>query len=404
MKKTDTVLKSGNRVEKELIDRLSAGLSEEEIGRVLAGALSTLGKEGIGNLAAKLGPDTGTALRRALESSPKNIGANPGPAKVLQEWNRAWADWDEVIGEACGEEGKYVLQEHHWEEPYFDPLSVTGDLEPIAARMAALLPRVFDGDMDPDFSFAEAVAESVDEIASSLPEWMSPFDNEGFCLGPRATGCLIEWELRICQRKGQSLFHLIEKLRALEESNHGLVLDEKTMAAFVRGLGKDAKRIILDEIRAHRDEDRWKKVLNLTHSGWFCIYKDLCRGQDRSGYLETCRARISQDWSLAIPVIKELTRRKANEELSQVCAEAATSFLRIHDGKKWDPRETLIASRGGSPTSEKPDEQFVFLLRAWEQAAAVSGGEDTAEAIRLQSDLLAHWKNWDKALAAFSRV
>ncbi|MBI4800972.1 MAG: hypothetical protein HY796_00440 [Elusimicrobia bacterium] len=404
IRKTQSALKPDNRKVKEILDRLSAGLSEEEIQRVLAGDLSTLGSEGIGHLAAKLGPDTGAALRRALQSSPKNASPNPGPAKVLQEWRKAWADWNGVISEACDEDGEYVIQEHHWEQPYFDPLSVADDLEPIAARMATLLPRVFDEDLDHDCSFSKAVAESVDEIASSLPEWMSPFDCESFCLGPKATGCLIQWELRRCRRDGRSLFHLIEKLRALEEANDGLALDEKTLAAFVRGLGKDGKREVMDGIRAHRDEDRWKKVLDAAHSGWFGIYKDLCRGQDRPEYLDTCRARISQDWSLAIPVIKELTRKKANEELCQVCAEAATSFLYIRDEKKWDPRETLIASCGGGPRSEKPDERFISLLEAWQQAAAALGRNDTAEAIQLQSGLFADWRNWDKALAAFSRV
>ena len=404
-RKRQSVLKPDYQKEKEMLERLSAGLSEEEIQRVLVCALSMLGSEGIGNLAAKLGPDTGAALCRVTQSSSsKNASPKPGSAKILQEWKRVWEDWNGVISEACDEEGKYVIQEHHWEQPYFDPLSVTGDLEPIAARMATLLPRVFDEDLDPDFSFAEAVAESVDEITSSLPEWMSPFDCESFCLGPKATGCLVEWELRSCRREGQSLFHLIDNLRVLEQSNPGLALDGKTIAAFVHRLGKDGKRDVLEGIRAHREEDHWKKVLNSAHSGWFLIYKDLCRGQDRSGYLETCRARISQDWSLAIPVIKELAHKKVNEETCQVCAEAATSFLHIRDGKKWDPRETLIASRGSGLTSEKPDERFIFLLTSWNKAAAALGREDTAEAIQLQSCLVADWRNWDKALAAFKRV
>lgn len=358
----------------------------------------------MGQLAAKLGPDTGAALRRAPQSPAGNAAPEPGPAKLLQEWKKAWADWDEVIGAACDEEGEYVIREHDWEQPYFDPLSVTGDLEPIAARMAALLPRIFDHGLDPDFSFADEVADCVEEIASSFPEWLSPFDCESFRLGSKATGCLLQWELRVCRRQGRSLFQLIDKLRGLEQSNRGLDLDDKTMSSFVRGLGKDAGKNILEGIRAHKDEDRWMKVLNSARSGWFLIYQDLCRGQDRSGYLETCRAKISQDWSLAVPVVKALVRKGANEELCQVCAEAATAFLYIRDGSKWGPRETLIASLGGGPHGEKPDERFIFLLEAWQRAAVALGRNDTAEAIRLQSALLACWRNWDKAFAAFNRV
>ena len=404
IRKNQSALKPDNLKAKEILARLSAGLSEEEIQRVLAGALSTLGSEGIGQLAAKLGPDTGAALRRALQSPAGNAAPEPGPAKLLQEWKKSRADWDEVIGAACDEDGVYVIREHHWEQPYFDPLAVTGDLEPIAARMAVLLPRVFDEGLDPNFSFADEATDCVDEIASSFPEWMHPFECENFRLGPKATGCLIQWELRVCRREGKSLFQLIDKLRGLEHSNPGLDLDDNALTAFIRGLGKDAKKNILDGIRAHKDEDRWKKVLNSAHSGWFLIYQDLCRGQDHSGYLETCRTKISQDWSLAVPVVKDLARKGANEELCQVCAEAATAFLYIHGGGKWDPRETLIASQGGGTRGEKPDERFIFLLEAWQQATAALDRNDTAEAIRLQSDLLAGWRNWDKALAAFNRV
>lgn len=129
------VLKPMGRTQRRILDSLSAGLSEQEIQRVLAAALSLLGRAGIDRLAGTLGPDTGTALRRALSPEPRAAAPLPGRAKVLQEWKRARGDWDRVIEEACGEEGKYVVQEHHWEEPYFDSGAVTRDLEPIAARM-----------------------------------------------------------------------------------------------------------------------------------------------------------------------------------------------------------------------------------------------------------------------------
>ena len=150
--------------EPEILKRLSAGLSKKEIQRVLAGALSSLDRAGVDRLLQGVGSDTGAVLRRILEADNAKQPPVPGKAKVKEEWDRAWEDWNARIAEACDSEGEYVIQEHHWEEPYFDPLSVTHDLEPIAARMRKLLPRVFEENLDPYFSFAEAVQENVREI------------------------------------------------------------------------------------------------------------------------------------------------------------------------------------------------------------------------------------------------
>jgi hypothetical protein len=182
--------------EGDILKRLSAGLSEEEIRRVLAGALNSLDQAGVDRLLRRLGSETGTALRRVLDADNSKHSPVPGRAKIKEEWEQAWADWNSQIAEASDREGDYVIQEHHWEQPYFDPLSVTNDLEPIAARMRKLLPRVFDENIDPDFSFAQAVQESIEEIKSGPADGIDPFAYEVFALGPEVTACLIDWEWR----------------------------------------------------------------------------------------------------------------------------------------------------------------------------------------------------------------
>ncbi|MFH1723326.1 MAG: hypothetical protein ABII00_01770 [Elusimicrobiota bacterium] len=393
-----------SKTAKELLKSLSAGLSEKEIERVLAGALSTLGAKGIERLAGRLGPDTGAALRRTLRARGKKRPPVPGPSKILQEWERAWKDWDGRISEAVYEEGDYIVKDNDWEEPYLDFYSLTNDLEPIAARMSELLPRVFDEDLDPDFDFAEAVAECVDEIGSGLPDWMCPFDQGDFELGPKATKCFIEWEWRSAQRDGKSTFDLIDKLRSLEASHEGLDLDDKAVASFVRSLGREAKGDILEGIRRNREEDRWKKVLESAHSGWFRLYQDLCRGQDRSAYLESCRDRISDDWSLALPVVKNLAGKKAHEDVCRVCADAVSSFLDLREGGKWDPRSTMLAPVEDDYREKNTVDRLKTILKAWREAARAMGRDETDAALRLQSALLDGWPNWDKALGAFGRI
>ncbi|MBI2291345.1 MAG: hypothetical protein HYU73_13620, partial [Betaproteobacteria bacterium] len=107
--------------EQEILKRLSTGLSEEEIQRVLAVALTSLDESGVDRLLKQVGPETSAALRRVLDADNSRRPPVPGKAKVKEEWERAWEDWDARIAEACDSEGEYVIREHHWEEPYFDP-------------------------------------------------------------------------------------------------------------------------------------------------------------------------------------------------------------------------------------------------------------------------------------------
>jgi hypothetical protein len=135
------MMKSRPVNEGDILKRLSAGLSEEEIRHILAGALHSLDQADVDRLLQRVGSETGAALRRVLDAGNSRGPIVPGRAKIKEEWEQAWADWHSRIAEASDGEGDYVIREHHWEEPYFDPQSVTHDLEPIAARMRKLLSR-----------------------------------------------------------------------------------------------------------------------------------------------------------------------------------------------------------------------------------------------------------------------
>jgi hypothetical protein len=398
------MMKSRPVSEGDVLKRLSAGLSEEEIRRVLAGALNSLNQAGVDRLLQRVGSETGMALRRVLDADNSKRPLVAGRAKIKEEWEQAWEDWHSRIAEASDSEGDYVIQEHHWEEPYFDPQSVTHDLEPIAARMRKLLPRVFDENIDPDFSFAQAVKEAIEEIESSLPDWMDPFANEGFGLGPEVTASLIDWEWRSACRREMTAFQFVDQLCQLEGSTQGLGLDDKVVARFIRGLGADAKNDVLKGIQAKRDQKPWKQALDSVHSGWFRIYTELCRGQDRPAYLENCRARISQDWTLTLPVAKDLERRKKHAEILALCATALRSFLHLREGEKWEIREELLVARAGYRLNGPWDARLPDLLQIWGRSARALQEEEIAVAARLQADLLEDWRNWDKAIAAFRRI
>jgi hypothetical protein len=385
--------------EEDIFNRLSAGLSRGEIQRVLAGALKSLDHAGVDRLLKRVGAETGAALRRALGAGNSKQRPAPGRAKIKEEWQQARDGWDHLISEASDSEGQYVIQEHHWEEPYFDPQSVAYDLEPIAARVRKLLPRVFEENIDPDFSFSQAIQQSIEEIESSLPDWMHPFENEGFQLGPEVTACLIDWEWRSARQRGMTAFPFVDELLELEAVTQGLSLDEKVLARFIRRLDEEAKSEVQKGIQKKRNQSPWKQALESAYSSWFRIYSELCRRQDPSGYLEGCRARISQDWTLALPVAKDLERKKKYAQAEALCAAALRSFLRLPEGEKWELRKDLLA--GSYRTNGEGNASLQNLLQMWGRSARALQEEEVAVAARLQADLLKDWRNWDKAIAAF---
>ena len=369
--------------EGDILKRLSAGLSQEEIRHVLAGALKSLGPAGVDRLLKRVGSETGAALRRALGPGDSKQPPAPGRAKIKEEWQQAWEEWNFRIGEASDSEGDYVIQQHHWEQPYFDPQSVTRDLEPIAARMRKLLSRVFEENIHPRFSFAKAVQESIEEIESGQTDWMDPFAHEGFGLGPEVTACLIDWEWRSARRRGMTAFQFVDQLCQLEVSTQGLGLDDKVVAHFIRGLGADAKNDVLRGIQAKRDQKPWKQVLDSAHSGWFRIYTELCRAPDRPAYLENCRALISQDWTLALPVAKDLERKKKHAEIMVLCAAAMRSFLHLREVEKWELRKDLLVA--GYRMNGEGDAPLLDLLQIWGRSARAMQEEEITVAARLQS-------------------
>ena len=83
--------KMNSRVGKEeehILDRLSAGLSQEEIQRVVAGALKSLDQAGVDRLFKRVGPETGAALRRALDAGHSKERPTPGRAKLRKNGSR----------------------------------------------------------------------------------------------------------------------------------------------------------------------------------------------------------------------------------------------------------------------------------------------------------------------------
>lgn len=176
----------------DLMERLSAHFSQEEIRKIFGRSLLALDPAGLERMAGGLETETAAAVRKALKPTRglkrSKVPSLPTTGKTRQEWDSAWRDWDACISETADESGKYVLQEHHWEPPYLDKSGFADDLEPIGARIHTLLPYVFERNLEPDFGFAQALLNTAEAIGGNSED--TEDSGEGLAFGPKVTRCI----------------------------------------------------------------------------------------------------------------------------------------------------------------------------------------------------------------------
>ncbi|MEW6741827.1 MAG: hypothetical protein AB1486_03625 [Planctomycetota bacterium] len=391
----------------DLYELLHQNLSEQELRTVLVSALLALKPNELDHLAQRLGPETGGTLRRLMRRVEKRVaGARPAasPSKVQETWEKAWSSWWERVAEAADEDGKYTVQEHHWEPPYLDSNALTSDLEPIASQIRELIPRVMDSDLDRGFSMADAFVEAVDEIASGLPEWMEGSLDNGIPFGPQATRCLLEWEWRATRRDRRGAYDWAERIRGFQLSNSRLDLDANTLIEFIHALGEAQQKEILDGIEQHRDAKEWVEVLSSPYSEWFMIYQDLCQRWNVKGYLEHCRKNLGKDWKLSLPVIEELLRKKQPADAFAIAEEAVRSLLHLREGDVYDPRRSLLSYRTRHSVRGAQDTATVRLLRLWLKASEALDRPEWVWALKIQLVVITEANDWDAILGEFERI
>ena len=136
--------------------------------------------------------------------------------RTMEYWNSLWRHWHEILADVGDEEGKYAVQDHHCEEPYFDGSYFASDLEPIARDMLGLIDDVYKSVENPDI-FVEAL-ENIEASIASYPEWMGVEYGEPCELEKYATSCVLKWIWSDLQHEPSSGTSLLEKVYEIEQS------------------------------------------------------------------------------------------------------------------------------------------------------------------------------------------
>ena len=377
---------------------------------MLASALLLLDDAARERLFARVGPETAAALGPVLAPPPKSARSPKRAIRVAskgklgQEWDRLWEEWAAVIEESGEEEGKYLQQDDHWEPPYLDPSSISTDLEAIASRMRALIPRVIAEGIALELSFATAFEEMNDALYAGLPDWIEPGGDEPCCLGPEATACLLEWEWAKAQCEGRDAPAFLDDVRDLETRLDNVGLDDNAMTTFVLGLSDEHLRSALASMVRQRSSKRWADAFARAHGCWAEILRALSQRWNPALHAEVSRANIAQDWTLALPLVKNAVKRKAFAEAATLIDEAMRSRLRHDQVARWEPREELLGQREHAYYGDEPSAKLATLLRCWQQTARGQGQPDLAAALALQIIALREAEHGEAMLEAFRAV
>lgn len=278
--------------------RIFEALTEAEICQLLDELFSVLSDEQRETAFAQLQGDTQETLTQIIAppqtvEQVKTSHSQPTSlAKLAQTWSELWREWNQIIWEASQEEGKYIVQEVRWEEPYFDDCTFVEDLEAVAQKMKPLVKTAFENGFSNDDGFALSLLQAESEISDGIPDWMEI--HNGIHLQSALTYCLLEWEWLLVQEQGQDGFKLAQKIREWEEKFSHTSLDDDAAIDFFSNLPDVQKKLILDGMTANREISLWKHDLENTYSYWHILYMEMIHQfATPEIYLNNLRATIS---------------------------------------------------------------------------------------------------------------
>ena len=396
-------------------DHLFEALTQQEIIRLLNALWATLPPDRQDEVLNLLPLDTRQTVQHILSPPDSSGDAEIAPdrpvsmAKLEQTWNELWGEWDDIVAEASLEDGRYVIQEPHWEPPYFDETAVIDDLKEIAKKMRPLIPNAIEHYFAPSDGFVEAIALMEDEISAAMPEWIHV---EGFYLEENLTSCLLEWEwlsfIRDAEveEKAHDAFAFAESILEWENSFSQVVLDSESLWDFFTQLPETDQETIFRGLTQHKETSPWQKELKNSYSHWHTFYMHCVDKYAPEQYLGNLRETIPQQWQNGLPVVEDLLAKQDYQESLKVVQEILPSMLKyeqIYDA--WTPETRLLyplVQRYDNDAARWQEHQT--LLDYYRQINKGLGQNEVAEALSLQLTTFEHCFNWNAMFKAFAET
>lgn len=111
---------------------------------------------------------------------------------AFDEWDKLWGEWSDKLSKIGDGDGPYMINDHEWKPPHFNPGALLDDLETISAKMSPLVNKVSGYGAQPPDLFIEALKE-LEECLELAAE--NRFDEiEVLETGPQLTQLVLLWQ------------------------------------------------------------------------------------------------------------------------------------------------------------------------------------------------------------------
>ncbi|MBW1803955.1 MAG: hypothetical protein JRJ85_24880 [Deltaproteobacteria bacterium] len=350
----------------------------------------------------KIDPDMAKTVKKVLSTTQDSKAGDEtkGLASLqrrMEFWSSLWCHFDDILNAVGDEGGKYAVQDHHWEPPYFDGWSLAEDLEPIAEDMLVLVQDVFDAVDDPDL-FSKAL-EEIDDRIGSYPEWMGADHGEPCVLGEKLTQCVLMWKWLSSQHESHAGQTFAEKAFYAQSVFDMVILDEKAFIGFFAQLPADICREVYDFFKkGDHDLD-----LGSTNSVWHRInhhYEELF---DAGKYLKSCRKHLAENWRYGRPLVEDALEQHDFQTAQSHLVNTFSSYLGTQGKKRWHPETSLLLIEKRFHLNEG-DEEIVSLLTHWADVAKRLKNPNRSAAAEFQAVVIQTPEKWDMVLKAYKRL
>ncbi|NUM37414.1 MAG: hypothetical protein HUU50_22970, partial [Candidatus Brocadiae bacterium] len=339
-------------------------------------------------LLCKVDQDIAEILAQILDSKKEKPTKAVSQRKLIEEWKDLWGEWENIVDEVGNEEGQYIYQEHHWEEPEFASDDMFEDLDTVAAKMWPYLEKIHKL-VEKDKIFEEALSEIEDGI-DAYPEWMGA-NYDSCSAGTEVTRCLIYWNWL----HSKSVEDFLKNIIKIENCFRYIELDAEGFVQAFLSIPENTQQEIYTYIADNKKKSAWRERINSAHSPWGKVYHEFSKIFQPEEYLEHCRELIHENWQYGLPLIQDCLKKDDYQSAEKIYEKTISGFIHPMNGKEWVVEETLLISAlYGS--SYKPEAKILELFKGWIEATKRLNLKDKEAVLKIQKAIYQSPYDWDK--------